>query len=38
MSQPDSGRWRLDGGVDSDGDPLTLVVSVNRGVLVVTLF
>lgn len=36
--QPDSGRWRLDGGVDSDGDALTLVVEVRDGVLVVTLF
>jgi len=36
--QPESDRWRLDGGIDSDGDPLTLIVSVERGVLVITLF
>jgi hypothetical protein len=36
--QADNNRWRLDGGVDSDGDELTLIVEVKNGVLVVTLF
>ena len=34
----DNGRWRLDGGVDSDGEELSLIVELRDGVLVVTLF
>lgn len=31
-------RWRLEGGHDCDGDPLTAVVAIEDGVVVVTLF
>jgi hypothetical protein len=36
--QSENGRWRLEGGIDSDGDELTLIVEFRDGVLVVTLF
>jgi hypothetical protein len=36
--QPENGRWRLDGGVDSEGDALALIVELREGVLIVTLF
>lgn len=38
MYQQENGRWRLEGGVDTDGDDLTLIIEVRDGVLVVTLF
>jgi len=31
-------RWRLEGGVDLDGDDLTLIVAFDAGVVVVTAF
>lgn len=36
--EPERDRWKLTGGVDVDGDELILIVKVERGVLVVTLF
>jgi hypothetical protein len=33
--QPETDRWKLEGGLDSDGDPLTLILKLN-GVLVIT--
>lgn len=36
--QAENDRWRLEGGVDSDGDELTLVVALRDGVVIVTLF
>jgi hypothetical protein len=36
VSEPD-GRWRVDG-EDFEGDPLTLVVALEYGLIVVTLF
>jgi hypothetical protein len=36
--QPDHETWRVDGGVDLDGDELTVVVDVEADVIVVTLF
>ena len=34
--QPENDRWILKGGVDSEGDPLTLILKLN-GVLIITL-
>ena len=34
----DNGRWEITGGVDLEGIPVTLVVKVFGGLLVVTLF
>ena len=31
-------RWRLDGGTDLDGEALSVIVILDDGVLVVTLF
>jgi hypothetical protein len=36
--QTENGRWRLDGGIDTDGDELTLIVEMRDEVLIVTLF
>ncbi|HEY5958502.1 MAG TPA: hypothetical protein VIV60_18195 [Polyangiaceae bacterium] len=36
--QSEKGRWRLEGGTDSDGESLTLVIELRDGVVVVTLF
>ena len=36
--QPERDRWKLTGGVDVDGAELILIVKVDRGVLVVTVF
>jgi len=36
--QPEHDRWKLTGGVDVDGLELILIVEINRGVLVVTIF
>lgn len=36
--QRDHGRWCVEGGVDLDGDDLTVVVAVEADVVVVTLF
>jgi hypothetical protein len=36
--QPDRGCWRVTGGVDLDGDDLTVVVALEADVVVVTLF
>jgi hypothetical protein len=33
-----NGRWLLTGGIGVDGDPVTLVVDISRGILVVTVF
>lgn len=35
--QPNS-RWKISGGTDIDNDPLTVIVAIQRDVLVVTLF
>ncbi len=37
QAQPAS-RWRLEGGRDCDGDELTLIVTIELAVVVVTLF
>jgi len=34
----DDGTWRVDGGSDLDGEPVTLIVALDRGVLIVTIF
>lgn len=34
----DNGRYRLTGGVDIDGDDMTVIILFDDGVLVVTLF
>ncbi len=36
--QPENDRWRLAGGVDREGLPLTVIVVLVNGVLVVTVF
>lgn len=36
-AQPDE-RWRIEGGCDRDGDALTVVITFEGGVVVVTLF
>jgi hypothetical protein len=36
--QPDRQNWRVEGGVDLDGDELTVIVDVEADVIVVTLF
>lgn len=36
--QHDRGSWRLTGGVDFDGDDLTVIVALEADVVVVTLF
>ena len=37
--QPDRGTWKLTGGMDLDGDPLTVVVAIDddRSVTLVTV-
>lgn len=34
----DNGRWLVTGGTDLDGDAVTLVIVLHRGVVVITLF
>lgn len=34
--QPNNDRWKLKGGVDSEGEPLTLILKLN-GVLIITV-
>jgi len=34
----ETGRWRTDGGVDDDGDELSIVVVFDGGTIVVTLY
>jgi hypothetical protein len=36
--QADRGTWRVEGGLDIDGDPLTLICVIEADVIVVTLF
>ncbi len=36
--QDDRGNWKVDGGVDLEGDELTAVVDVQADVIVITLF
>jgi hypothetical protein len=36
--QADRQNWRVDGGVDTDGEELTVIVDVEADVIVVTLF
>ena len=36
--QRDRGCWRVQGGVDLDGDDLTVIVALEADVVVVTLF
>jgi hypothetical protein len=33
-----NGRWLVTGGTDLDGDPVTLVVTFYRGLVIVTLY
>jgi hypothetical protein len=36
--QSDRDTWRIDGGLDLDGDELTVIVAFEDGVVVVTVF
>lgn len=36
--QREKDRWRLDGGVDTDGDELTMIVAFDSGLVVITVF
>jgi hypothetical protein len=36
--QPSKDRWRLEGGVDLDEDDLTVVIEIDSGVVVITVF
>jgi hypothetical protein len=38
IRQADRHNWRVEGGVDTDGDDLTLVCDIGIDVIVVTLF
>jgi hypothetical protein len=38
LRQADRNNWRLQGGVDVDGDELTLICDIEADVIVVTLF
>ena len=38
IRQADRDNWRVEGGVDTDGDDLTLVCDIGVNVIVVTLF
>lgn len=38
IRQADRDNWRVEGGVDTDGDDLTLVCDIGVDVIVVTLF
>jgi hypothetical protein len=38
LRQDDRDNWRVEGGVDTDGDDLTLVCALVADVIVVTLF
>jgi hypothetical protein len=38
LRQADRPGWRIEGGVDSDGDALTMICDLGADVLVVTLF
>jgi len=34
----DNGRWKVSGGLDLEGDAVTFIVMLERGLLIVTLF
>jgi hypothetical protein len=34
----DNARWHVSGGTDLDGEPVTLVVKLYRGLVIITLF
>jgi hypothetical protein len=34
----DNGRWKVSGGSDLEGEPVTFAVTVERGLVIVTLF
>jgi hypothetical protein len=34
----ENGAWRVEGGVDRDGDDLTVVAALEQGVVVITVF
>ena len=34
----DNGSWRLDGGLDRDGEELTVIAAIEQGVVVITVF
>jgi hypothetical protein len=34
----ENGAWRVEGGLDRDGDDLTVVAALEQGVVVITLF
>jgi len=36
--QADHGNWRVEGGVDTDGDELTVICDIEADVVVVTVF
>jgi hypothetical protein len=36
--QPDNGRWKVTGGADLDGVPVSVIVVYARGLLVITVF
>lgn len=38
VRQADRDNWRVEGGVDTDGDELTLVCDIRVDVIVMTLF
>lgn len=38
IRQADRDNWRVEGGVDTDGDDLTLICDIGVDVIVVTLF
>lgn len=38
VHQDARGNWRLEGGVDTEGDDLTLICDIEADVIVVTLF
>jgi hypothetical protein len=33
-----NGAWRVDGGVDRDGDELTVIAALEAGIVIVTVF
>lgn len=37
-TEQQNGSWRIEGGVDRDGDDLTVVAAIEQGVVVITLF
>lgn len=38
LRQADRDNWRVEGGLDIEGDPLTLICDIEADVIVVTLF